>query len=230
MPSPNKVHVLKRWLNLARKQALIHEDDSKESRPENRKVKALMPELNEISEILDGRLYLSGGRVATAERLASMNIKAVVRAITEHEEEILMESTKEAIRLPANIDVMYVRLMDLEDSDIQSHFDRVLRFIHTHLKNGDKVLIHCGAGISRSATLIMAYLISHKHLTLRAAYALVRNKRKIVRPNNGFFRQLIDYERETRQDGRASVRMVLTANGSSMPDIIYENAIMAKLR
>lgn len=191
---------------------------------------ATLPELSEITEILDGRLYLSGCRAAPADRLVSLGITGVVRAMTENEERILMESTKGAIRIPDHISTLHVRLLDTETSDIQSYFDRVSRFIDAQLKEGGKVLVHCGAGVSRSVTLIMAYLISYKKYNLRSAYALVRNKRKIIRPNNGFFRQLIEHERQTREDGRVSVRMIMTANGSSMPDIVFENAIMAKLR
>jgi len=215
-------------LSLVRKQAILPQES--ESIEDKKKLSPAVPELNEISEVLKGRLYLSGCRAASADRLVKLGITAVVRAMTENEERILMESTKGTIRIPDHIRTLHIRLLDTESSDIQSHFENVSRFIDAELQEGGKVLVHCGAGISRSVTVIMAYLISYKNYNLRAAYALIKNKRKIVRPNNGFFRQLIEHERQTREDGRVSVRMIMTANGSSMPDIIFENAIMAKLR
>lgn len=62
------------------------------------------------------------------------------------------------------------------------------------------------AGVSRSAALVLGYLVKHHAMPLAAAFALVRSARPCVRPNSGFFRQLIDWEQ--RHLGGCSVRMV----------------------
>jgi hypothetical protein len=54
-------------------------------------------------------------------------------------------------------------------------------------------------GVSRSTTLILAYLIKYKKWSLSKSYFLVLSRRKCVRPNCGFWRQLIKYEKRVLQ-------------------------------
>lgn len=56
------------------------------------------------------------------------------------------------------------------------------------------MLIHCVAGVSRSVTFCIAYLMKYHRMTLLEAYNHVKLKRSMIRPNCGFFRQLIEYE------------------------------------
>lgn len=79
-------------------------------------------------------------------------------------------------------------------------------FISQIRKSGGKTLVHCVAGVSRSATLCIAYLMKYQHMSLLQAYNYVKSKRPQIKPNNGFFRQLIDYE--YRLFGENSVKMV----------------------
>lgn len=53
-----------------------------------------------------------------------------------------------------------------------------------------KVLVHCQVGVSRSATLVLAYLMLKQNLTLVEAVCAVKDKRGVI-PNRGFLRQLI---------------------------------------
>lgn len=60
-------------------------------------------------------------------------------------------------------------------------------------QNGGKVLVHCHAGRSRSATVCLAYLMRTCHLSLDAAYEHVRTRREVIDPNLNFMQQLQDY-------------------------------------
>lgn len=60
--------------------------------------------------------------------------------------------------------------------------------------SGGKTLTHCVAGVSRSASICIAYLMKHHNLSLLEAYNHVKEKRSSIRPNCNFFRQLMDYE------------------------------------
>lgn len=60
-----------------------------------------------------------------------------------------------------------------------------------------KVFVHCHQGISRSATLVLAYLMIYKRMTAKQAVQIVRKKREIY-PNEGFFEQLSDLELRLR--------------------------------
>lgn len=59
----------------------------------------------------------------------------------------------------------------------------------------NRVLVHCLAGMSRSATIVIAYLLATTPMTAEEATEFVRSKRRIVRPNYGFTKQLEQYEK-----------------------------------
>lgn len=61
-------------------------------------------------------------------------------------------------------------------------------------KNNQKVLVHCQAGISRSPTIVIAYLMKKQNLSMNDAYNLVSDKRKIIGPNLLFMSQLSEYD------------------------------------
>jgi len=70
-------------------------------------------------------------------------------------------------------------------------------------ENGARVLVHCMAGRSRSATLILAWLMEHEKMTLREAFDWVLPRRPIIFPNPGFLAQLQDLEKKL-YDGKMS--------------------------
>jgi predicted protein tyrosine phosphatase len=92
--------------------------------------------------------------------------------------------------------ITYHRIVihDIEMEPIAHHFEEACDFIHKHVTSGGRVLVHCQAGISRSATICIAYLMKYMDLSLRNAYALVRSARPVIEPNPGFMRQLKQFE------------------------------------
>jgi protein-tyrosine phosphatase len=58
------------------------------------------------------------------------------------------------------------------------------------------VLVHCYAGISRSSSTVMSYLMKKYNLSLKTAFEHVRSCRWFVNPNPGFCRQLKQFEKE----------------------------------
>uniref|UniRef100_A0A9L0TCL9 Dual specificity protein phosphatase n=1 Tax=Equus caballus TaxID=9796 RepID=A0A9L0TCL9_HORSE len=83
--------------------------------------------------------------------------------------------------------------------DMSIHFQTAADFIHRALSQpGGKILVHCAVGVSRSATLVLAYLMLYHHLTLVEAIKKVKDHRGII-PNRGFLRQLLALDRRLRQ-------------------------------
>ncbi|CAF0742552.1 unnamed protein product [Brachionus calyciflorus] len=94
-------------------------------------------------------------------------------------------------------DIKYfcIKASDSPQQDLQQYFSEVIEFIHKArvLENGN-VLIHCLAGISRSVTLAVAYIMTCTELSYENSLNAVRGARKIANPNFGFQRQLQNYE------------------------------------
>jgi dual specificity phosphatase 12 len=86
-------------------------------------------------------------------------------------------------------------LPDEENADIAQYFDKAHAFIARHLTEGHRVLVHCRAGISRSATLVAAHLMIEQRLTVLQALGRIKEKRCDIYPNKGFLLQLIELEK-----------------------------------
>lgn len=93
--------------------------------------------------------------------------------------------------------------------------------INTAIKGGGNVIVHCMAGVSRSASIVMAYLIKWKKMSLRTAYNTVVSIRPVARPNSTFLSQLGRFEREVI--GVESTNMIcVRKNGKviELPDFL----------
>uniref|UniRef100_A0A8C2X9N7 Dual specificity protein phosphatase n=1 Tax=Cyclopterus lumpus TaxID=8103 RepID=A0A8C2X9N7_CYCLU len=82
-----------------------------------------------------------------------------------------------------------VEATDCKEFDLSPFFTETADFIHAALKLRGKVLVHCARGISRSATLALAFLMIREGLSLVEAVEAVRRHRNIL-PNVGFLNQL----------------------------------------
>ncbi|XP_040905370.1 dual specificity protein phosphatase 13A family protein [Toxotes jaculatrix] len=89
---------------------------------------------------------------------------------------------------------------DLPTFDLSPFFYPAAEFIHQALTSGGKVFVHCAVGVSRSASLVLAYLMIYHHLTLLSSIRCVQEKRWIF-PNRGFLRQLKDLDRKLQDKG-----------------------------
>jgi predicted protein tyrosine phosphatase len=67
-------------------------------------------------------------------------------------------------------------------------FEQTSSFLRQH--RGQRRLVHCVVGASRSAATIAAWLIEERHCTLEQALADLRSVRPICAPNQGFMAQL----------------------------------------
>jgi len=105
-------------------------------------------------------------------------------------------------------DSLIYRSIEIEDvcgEDIMCHFGETNLYIERAIygkgstsegkeQHQGGVLVHCAAGISRSATVVIAYLMWKHGYNLDDAFLMVKTKRAVIDPNVGFMRQLKIYE------------------------------------
>eukprot|EP00455_Lapot_gusevi_P053145 TRINITY_DN822_c0_g1_i1.p1 TRINITY_DN822_c0_g1~~TRINITY_DN822_c0_g1_i1.p1 ORF type:complete len:229 (+),score=22.33 TRINITY_DN822_c0_g1_i1:39-689(+) len=89
-----------------------------------------------------------------------------------------------------------IDIMDSPRLDIKQYFAESNGFIRQALEQNKVVLVHCQAGVSRSAALVLAYLIQHNNMSMDEAIAHLRAARSCIAPNSGFLRQLREFENE----------------------------------
>ncbi|XP_053318442.1 dual specificity protein phosphatase 16 [Spea bombifrons] len=83
--------------------------------------------------------------------------------------------------------------------------DKSVDFIEKAKASNGRVLVHCLAGISRSATIAIAYIMKRMDMSLDEAYRFVKEKRPTISPNFNFLGQLLDFEKKIKaQTGQAA--------------------------
>eukprot|EP01060_Flectonema_neradi_P015294 TRINITY_DN21951_c0_g1_i1.p1 TRINITY_DN21951_c0_g1~~TRINITY_DN21951_c0_g1_i1.p1 ORF type:complete len:211 (+),score=15.54 TRINITY_DN21951_c0_g1_i1:51-635(+) len=134
---------------------------------------------------------LIGSRFAAENRSAfeSNGIKFVVNTSKEIPSYFKDDAT-------LRVTYLNLHLTDSKEDDIKSCFGETFDFIDSAITSGASVLVHCQAGISRSATIVIAYLMRKQKMTLRDAYFHAKSKKHNIQPNIHFFSTLQDFERQ----------------------------------
>ena len=151
---------------------------------------------NDISQIITG-LYISNWATSNnINVLENKNIRAVISIETTPKPDYILNYYN-----MRGIDYMYINLYDAPNANISKYFDVTFNFIRKHLSIGENVLVHCMAGISRSSTIVLNYIIRsiyEKGYVQKDPYNVVedvihfaQNRRPVINPNYGFRQQLI---------------------------------------
>ncbi|KAL4640189.1 dual specificity protein phosphatase 5 [Arapaima gigas] len=109
---------------------------------------------------------------------------------------LLNVSRRETEPPKGHFNYKWIPVEDSHTADIHSHFQEAIEFIDGVKQAGGKVLVHCEAGISRSPTICMAYIMKTKRLQLEEAFDFIKQKRTLISPNFGFMGQLLQFETE----------------------------------
>ncbi|XP_048339080.1 dual specificity protein phosphatase 22, partial [Sphaerodactylus townsendi] len=98
------------------------------------------------------------------------------------------------------------------------HFKESIQFIHECRLRGESCLVHCLAGVSRSATLVVAYIMTITDFGWEDALSVVRASRSCANPNSGFQRQLEEFEKNEVAHFREWLKAEYGAGESSLRD------------
>jgi len=95
-----------------------------------------------------------------------------------------------------NIQFMHVKAADVTSTNLIDDFEKCIDFIDSQ---DGATIVHCQAGISRSATVCLAYLMKKKGYDLDEAFDFLKNCRSCIGPNFGFLGQLKIFEQQLKQ-------------------------------
>lgn len=105
--------------------------------------------------------------------------------------------------IPSGFNYKHLEAADNGIQNLRQFFEEAFDFIDEAKKANTGVLVHCQAGISRSPTIAVAYLMKHYLMAMAEAYKFVKTKRSIISPNLNFMGQLWEFEqvlKETKED------------------------------
>eukprot|EP00051_Salpingoeca_urceolata_P010097 m.123165 g.123165 ORF g.123165 m.123165 type:complete len:521 (+) comp16583_c0_seq1:200-1762(+) len=91
-----------------------------------------------------------------------------------------------------------IPVLDSWQQPLASYFHDAAAFIADALARGEVVLVHCRAGVSRSPTVVLAFLMKHFCQPLSKVYPVLKNERPCVSPNLDFLGQLLQFDRELK--------------------------------
>ncbi|XP_021033794.1 dual specificity protein phosphatase 18 [Mus caroli] len=165
------------------------------------------PSIRGLSQITKS-LFISNGVAANNKLLLSSNqITTVINV-----------SVEVANTFYEGIQYVQVPVVDAPVARLSDFFDSIADHIHSVEMQKGRTLLHCAAGVSRSAALCLAYLMKYHAMSLVDAHTWTKSCRPIIRPNSGFWEQLIHYELQLF--GKNTMQMMDSPMGR-IPDI-YE--------
>jgi len=155
---------------------------------ENEKPKRNRPyqrsEDSEIPSQVFPHLYLGGSTDLADQKLKAVSITHILNATTTLDKPATI-STDNFMRVP---------VLDSMSEVILGFLESCCEYIEQRRKQNQRVLLHCVAGISRSATIAIAYTMKHMGLNVHEAYQYVKKCRPQISPNIAFMGQLIEYQ------------------------------------
>ncbi|KAK1328367.1 hypothetical protein QTO34_011940 [Cnephaeus nilssonii] len=166
------------------------------------------PSVSGLSQITSS-LYISNGVAANNKLILSSN----------HITSVVNVSVEVVSTLYEDIQYVQVPVADTPTSHLCDFFDPIADHIHNVEMKQGRTLLHCAAGVSRSAALCLAYLMKYHTMSLLEAHTWTKSCRPIIRPNSGFWEQLIHYEFQLF--GKNTVHMVNSPVGR-IPDVYEE--------
>ncbi|CAH0405679.1 unnamed protein product [Chilo suppressalis] len=84
----------------------------------------------------------------------------------------------------------YIKLADVPKEDLICHLPEAIEFIKSSVAAQNNTLVHCYFGVSRSASVVIAYMMERHGASYEDALDMVKQKRRFVCPNAGFVAQL----------------------------------------
>ncbi|TKA38493.1 hypothetical protein B0A49_13983, partial [Cryomyces minteri] len=109
----------------------------------------------------------------------------------------------------------YIHIPWEHNTDIVPDLYRLVQLIDDRVSNGKRILIHCQCGVSRSASLIVAYgLYKNPGMSVQEAYDSVKKRSKWIGPNMNLIMQLQEFRSNLL---KSSGNPAANVNGVALP-------------
>lgn len=154
-------------------------------------------------EIVPGLFLGNASHSGDSRALQKYNIKYVLNVTPD------LPNVFEA---SGGIQYLQIPITDHYSQDLAMHFPAAIQFIEEARSKNAAVLVHCLAGVSRSVTVTLAYLMHTRALCLNEAFTLVRDRKPDVSPNFHFMEQLHSFERQLRLSPNETILMDATSS------------------
>lgn len=105
---------------------------------------------------------------------------------------IIVVGTGLPVHHPKDFIYKSIEIDDFYQENIAFFFDETYKFIE---ESKGSVYVHCAAGVSRSPTIVIAYIMKKNRKNYEETYEFVREKRPCISPNMGFVKQLKEFEK-----------------------------------
>jgi len=146
----------------------------------------------DMSKVLDHLYIGTYGDAVEVDQLKRAGITHIINCVED------TRQYKHAYKTGAEFygeEFKYLGFMSQDDESypILVHFEDVYSFIEDARESNGKCLIHCMAGVNRSAALCVAYLMVHQSMGAISAVETVLNARGMILTNAGFVKQLVKF-------------------------------------
>lgn len=180
----------------------------------------LHSDLNKISQITDN-IFLSGiyPLRQSPDIINKLNIKYILSCV---DSQYIHSTHEQILNNNQNVTILYIPYSDITKQNLweinkgnvniiklsdyenirqllnlyynKSMIEIAYHFINNAINNNENILIHCMAGISRSVSMLVYYLMKKCNLIFEDAMLLVKQSRSVSNPNRSFKKQLKGYQ------------------------------------
>ncbi|CAL1577802.1 unnamed protein product [Knipowitschia caucasica] len=144
--------------------------------------------------VLDHSLDLQVGVVRPFLLLASQDAAHDMETLTTHQvTHVLNVAYGVSNAFPKKLVYKTLPILDIPETNITAYLEECSSFIDQARDQNGIVLVHCNAGVSRSVSVVIGYLMAREGLPFSEAHCQVLAARPSARPNTGFYHQLLHY-------------------------------------
>lgn len=149
---------------------------------------------NGMNKVIDG-LYL--GNIRDSENVDGLSKNGITHILS------VYNNAKPVLE---DMTYLCIHAADASSQNLSQHFKECISFIHECRLNGGACLVHCLAGVSRSTTMVVAYLMTVTNYGWEDCLSAVKAVRSFVGPNYGFQQQLQEFQMKQVSEYRAWLR------------------------